>query len=79
MGSTGQIILNIKGMSCEHCASRVKASLEAIRGVRAVEVLLKEGRAVIELDLSACQDIEAIKREAKEAVEGDNYSVISIE
>lgn len=35
------IELKIEGMMCEHCVGRVKAALEAVDGVKTVEVSLK--------------------------------------
>jgi copper chaperone len=36
-------ILNVTGMSCEHCAAAVKNALEALTGLADVNVSLKDG------------------------------------
>ena len=39
--------LKVEGMHCEHCVANVKAALEAVPGVRNVEVSLEEGKATL--------------------------------
>lgn len=41
------IELKIEGMMCEHCVGRVKAALEAVDGVKTVEVSLKRKTATV--------------------------------
>ncbi len=43
-------IVTIEGMSCGHCAMRVKSAFEAIPGVRSAVVNATEGRAEVEGD-----------------------------
>ncbi|MFO7587732.1 MAG: cation transporter [Gemmatimonadota bacterium] len=45
---TAKIELKVDGMSCGHCVARVKKALEGVEGVRAAEVTLEPGRAVVE-------------------------------
>ena len=40
--------LKIQGMTCAHCAQRVKESLEALTGILAAHVSLEAGEAVID-------------------------------
>ncbi|MGI9037703.1 MAG: heavy-metal-associated domain-containing protein [Gemmatimonadota bacterium] len=51
------LTLEIEGMKCEGCASRVRAALHPVPGVRRVDVSLEEARARVigdnELDLDA--------------------------
>lgn len=42
-------IVNITGMGCEGCATKVKKALEALPGVESVEVELAAKRAVVNL------------------------------
>jgi len=42
------IELEIVGMSCENCVKHVTQALAALRGVKRVDVRLKEGRATVE-------------------------------
>jgi len=37
-------------MMCMHCVAHVKEALEAVKGVKSVEVSLEKGEAVIELN-----------------------------
>ena len=46
-GDTDMIELKIEGMMCEHCVGRVKAALEAVDGVKTVEVSLKRKTATV--------------------------------
>ena len=46
-GDTDMIELKIEGMMCEHCVGRVKAALEAVDGVKTVEVTLKRKTATV--------------------------------
>ena len=53
-------IVDIEGMSCEHCAKAVRESIEKIDGVKSVSVDVKEGKAYIEgenIDMQAVKDV----------------------
>ena len=41
------IALRITGMTCQHCVMAVTRALRAIPGVRAVDVSLDSGRAIV--------------------------------
>jgi len=45
-----KMIVNIEGMSCGHCAMRVKKAMEETAGVTSATVGVTEGRAVVEGD-----------------------------
>ncbi len=65
-------IIEISGMSCEHCQARVEKALNGIDGVSA-KVELKKNRAVVNLAN------EGINEETlREAVTEAGYEVISI-
>jgi copper chaperone CopZ len=56
-------IIEIDGMSCNHCVAAVKKELEKIPGMRIVEVGI--GRAVLDADMTAALQMEinaAIRR-----------------
>lgn len=40
-------VLSIDGMMCMHCVSHVSEALQALEGVKSVDVNLKKGEAVI--------------------------------
>lgn len=64
--------LNIEGMMCEHCESRVQKALEGINQVDQVKVSHKKGTAVVKLNEEVAD--EALKK----VVEDQGYSVTSI-
>jgi Cu+-exporting ATPase len=64
-------VLTVEGMSCQHCAKRVKEALEAVSGVAKAEVDLGKKRADVEGEAI----VEAALRAAVEDV---GYSVMAI-
>ena len=44
------MILDIDGMSCEHCVRHVTEALEALNGVTAVTVSLADNQATVQTD-----------------------------
>ena len=67
-------IINITGMGCEGCASKVKKALEALPGVDSCEVELAAKRAVVSLHdpVSDQALIDAVNAIGK-------YKVVSVE
>ena len=43
-------ILNVQGMTCNHCVQTVKGSLEKINGVKSVAVTLEKGLVRVDYD-----------------------------
>ncbi len=70
-GMTERLVLDIKGMHCNHCVESVKRALTEMPQVASAEVYLKEGRAEV---AGEGLDGEAMKR----AVEALGYSVTGI-
>ena len=64
--------ITIEGMTCNHCTSRVNKNLTAVAGVKAVQVDLATGTAVVESDDSVTDAM------LKETVEDSGYDVIKI-
>lgn len=62
-----RVKLDVEGMHCSGCASRVEAALSAVEGVRRVDVSLEEAEAEVLADDPAGED--ALLR----AVEGAGY------
>ncbi|GMO49914.1 MAG: copper ion binding protein [Termitinemataceae bacterium] len=58
-------ILNVEGMSCEHCQKAVTEALNGVSGVKKAKVSLKEKNAVVTHDEAA--SIEAMKAAVTEA------------
>jgi copper ion binding protein len=48
--------MSIEGMTCEHCAGRVKEVLQKVNGVKKVKVKLKKNTADITVDDSVTED-----------------------
>jgi len=69
-GQAEEVVLNIKGMTCGGCSSKVKAALSACEGVKDAQVSHKEGKAVIHVE-----DGKADKHVLIEAVKSLGYKV----
>jgi copper ion binding protein len=46
------VTLAIEGMTCGHCVAHVESALRGLDGISSVEVVLREGRAIVSLDPS---------------------------
>jgi len=64
-------IIEINGMSCEHCQKRVENALNAIDGVVA-KVELKKNRAIVDLSKDVTDQV------LKEVVTEAGYEVVNI-
>ncbi len=64
METTAQ--LKVKGMTCSGCVASVKRVLEGVPGVKAAEVSLTEGRAIVRYDASVA-DAAQFKRAIEDA------------
>ena len=61
-----QETIKVEGMSCGHCEMRVKKAIEAVEGVRKVEVDLQNKQVVVEYEERKA-NLEKIKAAVKEA------------
>ncbi|MGX7014638.1 copper ion binding protein [Vagococcus silagei] len=52
-------VLNVSGMSCEHCAGRVEEAVSALAGVNKVKVKLKKNEVKVNFD-DTLQSIDTI-------------------
>jgi copper chaperone len=66
-----KIILNVEGMSCEHCVNRIKKAVGALDGVSDVAVDLAGKKAEVEYD-PALAGADAVKA----AIEDAGYDVV---
>jgi copper ion binding protein len=64
-------VLNIEGMSCEHCVKHVTGALEGIAGVKSAKVNLKHKKADVNHDETVT--LEALKAAVDEA----GYEVVT--
>ena len=62
----------VKGMSCEHCAGRVKNELEKIDGVISADVSADADKAIIQLEEEVDYGI------LRKAVEKAGYNFVEI-
>ena len=64
-------ILNIEGMSCDHCRMAVTRAVSALEGVGSVEVSLETNTAAVEFEESRL-NLETIKQ----AIQDQGYDVV---
>lgn len=64
-------ILNIEGMSCDHCKMAVTRAVSSLEGVGSVEVSLENNTATVEFEESRLQ-LATIKQ----AIEDQGYDVV---
>ena len=67
-----KIILNVEGMSCEHCVKAVTDAISALPGISSVFVDLDSNTAAIEHD-PAISPVDKIKF----AIEEEGYEVVA--
>lgn len=67
--SMPELILNVKGMTCNHCAMNVKRAIGGVEGIESVEVDIQKGTAEIR---GANLQLAAIKK----SVEEIGYSIV---
>ena len=64
-------VLNVEGMSCDHCKMAVTKAVSALEGVGSVEVSLENNTATVEFEESRVP-LASIK----EAIEAQGYDVV---
>ena len=67
------VSLNISGMSCEHCASKVEKALKHVNGVKEAKVNLKNNKATVTVASAAASTellIKAVSDAGFDASEG---------
>lgn len=65
------IILNVEGMSCQHCVSAVKGAVEGLAGVSSANVDLDKKTAQVSFDES-----KVTLAQIKEAIEDQGFDVV---
>ena len=65
-----KIVLNVKGMSCEHCARAVTSAVSGISGISDVSVSLKDGSVSFSYDPDKAS-LESVKA----AITEEGYTV----
>jgi copper chaperone CopZ len=72
-GQTEEVVLNIKGMTCGGCASKVKGALSACEGVTDAQVSYQDGKAIVHVEDGNADThalIEAVKKLGYKVTEG---------
>lgn len=64
------VTIDIKGMTCSGCVASVRRVLQAVAGVRTVEVSLEQGQAVVQYEAATADPARL-----RAAVEGAGYEV----
>lgn len=67
-----KVILNVDGMSCEHCVKAVNGAVGALPGVSGVAVDLESKTVAVDFDASKVS-VEEIKAE----IEDQGYDVVA--
>ena len=67
-GKTETVTLDVEGMTCGHCVMRVKKALDAVKGVKDVNVELEAKKATVKLDPNKVEEKSLV-----EAVEEAGY------
>ncbi len=67
-----EIVLKIKGMSCQHCVVSISKALKDLKGIKDVKVSLEKGSAEVNYD-----DTLVTKTQMSEAVADAGYTVIN--
>ncbi len=62
-----EMILNVTGMTCQHCVSAVTKALQGVTGVESAEVSLENKQAVVKGDPDPHALVQAVKSEGYDA------------
>jgi copper chaperone len=65
------VVINVEGMSCEHCVKAVTGAVSGLDGVQSVNVSLEDKTATVAYD-PALVAIDAIKAQ----IEDQGYDVV---
>jgi len=66
-----QTTIDVSGMTCAHCEKAVKEALEALNGVKGVEVHLNSGKVDVTYD-----DAQVTIAAMRAAIEEQGYNVV---
>jgi copper chaperone len=72
-GQTEEVVLNIKGMTCGGCASKVKGALSACEGVKDAQVSYQDSKAIVHVEEGSVDThvlMEAVKKLGYKVTEG---------
>ncbi|MDR2860315.1 MAG: copper chaperone CopZ [Elusimicrobiota bacterium] len=64
-------VLNVEGMSCQHCVAAVNEAVKSLSGVKSVSVSLEDKTATVEFESS-----KVTLDEIKAAIEEQGYDIV---
>ena len=72
-----EVVLNVDGMTCEGCENAIKAGIESLDGIDAVESSHEEGWTKVKYDksLTSVEDIEGKITDTGYVVDGEKKQV----
>ena len=70
-GHNESVILNVKGMSCNHCVESVKSNIISLKGIKSVQINLQEAKVSVQYNPNDVK-VEHIK----EAITNAGYEVL---
>ncbi|KEK21778.1 copper chaperone CopZ [Bacillus gaemokensis] len=65
------VILNVQGMTCNHCKMAVTGALQELAGVNSVEVALQAGTVTVEYD-----EEKVNLEQLKDTIEEQGYDIV---
>ncbi|EUJ31155.1 heavy-metal-associated domain-containing protein [Listeria cornellensis] len=66
-----KLVVEVEGMSCEHCEKRVREAIESVEGVEKAVISLEAGTAEVTYD-----DGKKVQDAIAEAVDEAGYEVV---
>lgn len=67
-----KLVVEVEGMSCEHCEKRVREAIESVEGVEKAVISLEAGTAEVTYD-----DGKIVQDAIAEAVDEAGYEVVA--
>jgi copper chaperone len=55
------VLIDVEGMTCEHCVMRVTKALQGVKGVRTVKVDLAGKKAEVVIDIDEAKEPSLVK------------------
>lgn len=66
-------VMNVQGMTCNHCVMSVKGAVKGISGVHDVEVDLSSGKVTVQFEGDESEKLNQFK----DAIEEQGYDVVN--
>ncbi len=66
-GQVDEVILRVDGLACPFCAYGIEKKLKKLEGARSLEIMINEGKIVMEWNSDSTLDLEAINKAVETA------------